>query len=181
MENLGVLLQWMVAGSETARMTQEFEESTASVIKEDQHHHKQVPGVQESFKKDVTSLVSAFEEAGNPFEEDSKDLFSQDSNVIVNNSVVQTVKNVVAIGQEQCNKFVEERFEKRFKALTAVINKNKLPLFSSPLEQKLDKKQAQVAALKDECALFSRLCISCQSCEGNLQEFFKHDQLRYVI
>ena len=129
--------------------------------------------MQESFKKDIASLVSAFEEAGNPFEEDSKDRLSLDSKVIVNNSVVQTVKNVVTIGQEQYSTFVEERFEKRLKALTSVINKNKLPVFSSPLEQKPDKKQAQVAALKDNCALFSRLYIACQSREGNLQEFFK--------
>ena len=149
----------MTAGPETTRMTQEFEESIPSVTKEDQRHHEQAPGVQGSFKKDVASLVSAFEEEGNPIEEDSKDLISLDSKVIVNNSVVQTVKNVVAIGQEQYNTFVEERFDKRLKALTAVINKNKLPLFSSPLQQRPDKEQAQVAALKDDCALFLRLYI----------------------
>ena len=33
----------------------------------------------------------------------------------------------------------------------------------------------QVAALKDDCALFSRLYIACQSREWNLQEFFKHE------
>ena len=81
---------------------------------------------------------------------------------------------MVAIGKEQYNTLVEERFEKRLKALTAVMKKNKLLLFSSPLEQRPDKKQAQVAALKDDCALFLRLYIACQRREGNLQEFFKH-------
>ena len=59
--------------------------------------------------------------------------------------------------------------------MTSVISKNKLPLFKSPLEQKSEKKKVQVAALKDDCALFSRLYIACQSREGNLQEFFKHE------
>ena len=59
--------------------------------------------------------------------------------------------------------------------MTSVISKNKLPLFKSPLEQKSDKKKVQVAALKNDCALFSRLYIACQSREGNLQEFFKHE------
>ena len=48
----------MVAGSELARMTQEFEESILSVTKDDTRYHEQVPGVQVLFKKDVASLVS---------------------------------------------------------------------------------------------------------------------------
>ena len=79
------------------------------------------------------------------------------------------------MGQEQYNTFVEERFEKRTKEVTSVTSKNKLALFKSPLEQKSDKKKVQVASLKDDCALFSRLYIACQSREGNLQEFFKHE------
>ena len=155
-------------------MTQEFEESIPSVTKADTRHHEQVPGVQVLFKKDVASLVSSFEEVGNPFEEDSKDLFALDSKVIVENAVIQTVKNTITIGQEQYNTFVEDQFEKRTKEVTSVISNNRLPLFKSPLEQKSDKK-VQVAALKDDCALFSRLYIACQSREGNLQEFFKHE------
>ena len=119
--------------------------------------------------------MSSFEEVGNPFEEDSKDLFALDSKVIAENAVIQTVKNVITIGQEQYNTFVEERFDKRTKEVTSVISKNKLPLFKNPLEQKSDKTKVQVAALKDDCALFSRLYIACQSREGNLQEFFKHE------
>ena len=174
-ESPGALLRWMVAGPELARMTQEFEESIRSVTKEDKRYHEQVPGVQVLFKKDVASLVSSFEEVGNPFEEDSKDLFALDSKVIVENAVIQTVKNVITTGQEQYSTFVQERFQKRTKEVASVISKNKLPLFKSPLEQKSDKKKVQVAALKDDCALFSRLYIAWQSREGNLQEFFKDE------
>ena len=48
-------------------------------------------------------------------------------------------------------------------------------MFNSRLKQKSEKKKVQDAALKDDCALFSRLYIACQSREGNLQEFFKHE------
>ena len=90
----------MVVGPELARVTQEFEERIPSVTKEDTRHHEQVPGVQGLFKKDVASLVSSFEEVGSPFEEDSKDLFALDSKVIVENALIQTVKNVITTGQE---------------------------------------------------------------------------------
>ena len=35
------------------------------------HHHKQQPGVQTNFRKDVKSLVAVTEELGNPFEDES--------------------------------------------------------------------------------------------------------------
>ena len=38
-ESPGALLQWMVAGPERERITQEIEESIPSVIKEDTRHH----------------------------------------------------------------------------------------------------------------------------------------------
>ena len=102
-----------------------------------------MPGVQVLFKKDVTFLVSSFEEVGNLFEEDSKYLFALDSK-----GSVETVKNVIIIGHEQYNTFVEERFEKRTKEVTSVISRNRLPLIKSPLGQKADKMKVQVAALR---------------------------------
>lgn len=82
-ESPGALRRWMVAGPEIARMIHEFEESTSRLVKEDLRHHEQVSSVQVSFMKDVTSLVNAFEEMGNPFEEDSKDLLVLDTKDIM--------------------------------------------------------------------------------------------------
>ena len=50
-------MQWIVAGPERARITQEFEESISSVTKEDTRQHEQLPGVQVLFKKDVTVMM----------------------------------------------------------------------------------------------------------------------------
>ena len=61
------------------------------------------------------------------------------------------------------------------KTITNSIKRNKLPLFSRPPTKVTSKKQAQIVALKDDCSLFSRLYIACQSREGDLQDFFKHE------
>ena len=37
------------------------------------------------------------------------------------------------------------------------------------------KQKSQVATIKEDCFLFSRLYIACQSREGNLEDFFKHE------
>ena len=44
-ESPGALLRLIVAGTEVARMTQEFEESISFITKEDTRHHEQVLGV----------------------------------------------------------------------------------------------------------------------------------------
>jgi len=121
------LLQWMAAGPELARMTQEFEESIPSVTKADTCHHEQVPGVQVLFKKDIASLESSFEEVGNPFLEDSKDLFALDSKVIVENAVIQTVSltlhHLIIIGKYflYINTAQDEK-EKQFTDFVTLIN-----------------------------------------------------------
>jgi hypothetical protein len=62
----------------------------------------------------------------------------------------------------------------RKKSLYDPIRKNKLHLFSTPAPKK-SKTSEQVSSLKSNCVLFARLYISCQSRDGDLDEFFKHE------
>ena len=75
--------------------------------------------------------------------------------------------------------FVQERFQDRTKPITEVIKKNKLPLFKEQPQSNTTKDKQKVAALKNDCTLFSRLYIACQSRDDNLEEFFKHDNQPY--
>ena len=54
------------------------------------------------------------------------------------------------------------------------IHRNKLPLFSTPVSNASKGKQ-QLNSLKCDVELFSRLYIGCQTCDGNLDEFFRHE------
>lgn len=119
--------------------------------------------VQAAFKKAVLSLVSAIEEMGNPFQEDSTDLLVLDWKEIMDETVVKAVREVVSIGQDQYKAFVKERFQERTKPITEAIKKNKLPLFKQQPQKNQTKDKQKVAALKSDCALFYRLYIACQS------------------
>ena len=123
----------------------------------------------------MKSLVSSVEDLGNPFKEDSGDLLALDTKDIMPAEVVESVQNIKKIGQSQYKAFVSERMVERRKPITHPIKRNKLPLFSRPTTKTVSKKQAQVSALKDDCSLFSRLYISCQTREGDLEEFFRHE------
>ena len=61
------------------------------------------------------------------------------------------------------------------KPITDVISKNKLTLFSYTPAKSPSKQKMQVAALKNDCNLFSRLYISCQTRSGDLDMFFSHE------
>ena len=69
---------------------------------------------------------------------------------------------------------MEDRLEKCLLAVTYSISKNDLLLFGSPQPSKSKTKQ-QITALKNDCNLFALLYIACQTRDGNLEEFFKHE------
>ena len=95
-----------------------------------------------------------------------------DSEEVLGADVIETVKTAHKIGQAQYVQFVKERFKDRSKAITDPIHKNKLPLMS---RKNVQKKKSKLASLKDDCSLFSRLYIACQSRQGDLQTFFEHE------
>ena len=168
-ENPSALQRWMIGRPEIARMVTEYEGQSASENKLSTKHHEQVPLVQNAF-------VSSVEHLGNPFKEDSGDLLALDTKDIIPAEVVESVQNIKKIGQSQYKAFVSERMVERTKPITHPIKRNKLPLFSRPTTKTVSKKQAQVSALKDDCSLLSRLYISCQTRERDLEEFFRHEK-----
>ena len=50
-----------------------------------------------------------------------------------------------------------------------------MPLFSTPPPKTLSKAKQQLSSVKSDCTLFSRLYISWQTREGNLEDFFRHE------
>ena len=92
---------------------------------------------------------------------------------IMDDSVVATVKIAHKIGEEQFCLFVKERFIDRSKPVTDPLKKNNLPTFSTPTKKAVSKDHAKVKLLKEDCSLFGRLYIACQTRDGNLDEFFR--------
>ncbi|XP_041473700.1 uncharacterized protein LOC121422610 [Lytechinus variegatus] len=177
--NPGALRRWMVAGPEIARMTAEFEVQTErehrGASNRRHRHHDQTPGVQVSFMKEVRALTKVFQEMGNPFLEETQDLMVLDTGDIMETTVTETVRKVESLGEEQYAKFVEERLELCTRPVTEPLKKNRLLLFSRPEPKTRSKQQMELTAVKNDCSLFSRLYISCQSREGDLNKFFCHE------
>ena len=135
--------------------------------------------MQKEFERIVRSLVSNIEEMGNPFTEDSSDLLTSDSRDIADAAVIDTVRQIEKLGEEQHDAYVKERFVSQTKPISDPMKKNNLPLFSRPPVREKTKSQLQVTSLRNDCSLFSRLYIASQVRIGNLDEFFEHENQAY--
>lgn len=158
------------------RLVNEFEADMApdTEAKENSKHHEEHRSFQVSFHQDVKSLVAVVEDLGNPFLEETGDLFVLDTKVIAEESAVSRMRQIESIGKQQCETFISECLVERKKPLTDPITRNKLSFFTTSL-QKSSRATQQLSSMKRDCSLFSRLYISCQTRNGDLEEFFKHE------
>ena len=175
-QNPQALRRWMVAGPEMVRMTAEFEVTIERHRKATpETHHEQTRSYQAKFAEQVRRMVEVIEEMCNPFLEGSKDLLKLDTRDIVDPAIVTSVCQAGEIGQQQYETFITERLHQQAKPLSEPIKKNKLLLFSHPPPRQKSNASLQVSSLKSDCSLFSRLYIACQSRDGDLEDFFHHE------
>ncbi len=171
-KNEAALQRWMVGGPDMARILREYEEKHSQNKTYPDHHHEQIPSVQSSFLSDVNAVVSIIGELGNPFTEDSPDLYTLDSKVIMPDTVVNTVKTIDDTGKSKYQRFIEERINDNATDFNHIIPKNSLPLFSN--YEKLKSKSKTKLPVYTDVRLFSRMYISCQGRVGDLDNFFRH-------
>ena len=133
----------------------------------------QIPSLQTSSAKDVRSLVSVMDELGNAFGEDIMDLAVLDTKEKTCSATVQSIRNVKRIGQEQFQAFTRECLVEWTKPIYDAIRRNKLKVFSTSTPKSVSKGKQQVASLKNDLQLFSRLYVGCQMRGGNLHEILR--------
>ena len=175
-DNPSALLRWMIAGPEVARAIEEFRDGHQHWgRREDKRHHDQTPSVQTSFINDVRALVRVIEELGNPSEEESMAMIVLDTKESAGPAAVETVRNVKKIGQDPFQAFNREFLVERTKSINDPIRRNNLKVFNTSTPRSVSKGKQQLASLRNDVALFSRHYIGCQTRDGNLEEFFRHE------
>lgn len=103
-----------------------------------------------------------------------QDLLVLDTKEIADPAASKTVRSARCVGQDQFDAFTKECLIDRTKSINDAIHRNKLPLFGIPAS-KVSKGKQQLNSLKCDVELFSRLYIGCQTRDGNLEEFFLHE------
>ena len=164
--------RWLIAAPEIAKFIQNYEEQHGMCKSQKSIHQENNVSFQTKFEKDVDSMVAVLEELGSPFEDDGDDLVCLGSKLIADSSACETVRTVKDIGIQQYRQFINIRLEKNDKLVMDPIKRNRFPLFKYSTTKSAS---SQIACLKSDCALFSRLYIACQTREGDLDTFFQYE------
>ena len=114
-------------------------------------------------------------EFGNPFLETSTELLVLDTRNIADDNVICTANSIEHLGKKQLNEFVQNRLNTQVYSLYDPIKKNKLPLFSKASVKKTSTQKVEITTLKKNCQLFSQQYVACQIRNGNLNDFFRHE------
>jgi len=104
-------------------------------------------------------------ELGNPF----------DTKEIVGSPAIEAVRKVKEIGLNQLQAFTSDCLVERTKPVDDTIHRNKLKVFKAPTIRSMSKEKQKLTCLKNNAGLFSLLYISCQTRDGNLDEFFCYE------
>ena len=172
-EDPSALRRWMVAGPEISRLVANYETvSGTKDAKKNNRHHEQTETVQRAFFEKVKQLTKVMEEMGNPFEEESGYLLTLDTKDIADPSAAQLIATHHERGKDKFNSFMANLQCENDCSFYQPIKKNRITFFTN--EPKSASK-SETKLLKEDCNLFSRLFISCQNRQCDLQEFFKHE------
>ena len=130
------------------------------------------------FQQQVNNLVNQINRCGNPFDEKCQELLVLNTRECAAENVVTSECTIEEVGKRQFETFKREVLEERTKPISTVIKRNSLPLFSTT-KHKVRSSTNKIKAIKNDVGLFSRLYISTQQHEGDLDEFFAHENHAY--
>ena len=124
--------------------------------------------------------MTSIEEIGNPFLDESAYLLALDTEEILEDTVVRTFRNIETIGEKLRSEHFEQRHVKSSTtAISHPLSKQHIPLFSKRGTNVRSRSQLEVADLKVNRDLMSRVYLSCQSRAMNLDDLFMDENLPY--
>ena len=139
-----------MAGPEIARVIREFEVGMLTRKNAVFKHHVQSPSVQQRFVAHTNALVIAFQEAGNPFDENSHEVVIIDTREVRPNNVARSIMGALGEGKNQHADFVTHRLRSTAVAFHAPI-KMKTKSTSPAIETKTATKVSTWTAPRKAC------------------------------
>ena len=168
-EDPAALRRWMVA--EVSRLLAAYEAMSGTIYTRiDSRHHEATVGAQTAFFENVKTMTTVLQDMGNPFQDESSDLLSLDTKNIADPSLAKLVATHNERGLQQFEVFLGGLHNEECSFYNP-IKKNKVAFFKQEQHVSSSKEKAP----KGDCRLFSRLFISCQTRQCDLQEFFRHE------
>ena len=154
------LQRWLTTRLEVSRLLEEFEAFHAVDSEVVLEHHDSSASVAKQFLSDVKMFLGAMDDIFNHF---------------LGQNVTAFLKQVGDTGKKQLLECAETRLHETTCPITNTIFKSNLKFFRTIKSRSSSKKQEKRNIAKKNVALFSRMYISCQTREGDLKNFFSHE------
>ena len=169
----------MLSGPELSRIIHQFEDHFLSSLDADNpknfQNHEAGRAAQKTFHRQVKTLCDVVRRTGNPFLDNFPELLTLDSRDCADVSVVESIKKLDKLGQEQYQKYVTDVILNRSSSIQNPIKKNNLPLFRKNSKKVPSNQGKKIAVLKSNLNLFAQLYVALQSRDGDMREFFSHE------
>lgn len=181
-DNPAALLRWTLAGPETSRSIQEFEDTNFQNSNSNcnRFHHEQTTATQTRFLIEVKELLNVFEDLGNPFEEEDGLLLTNlKSKTIFDSPAVNSVRTAYACGKEQYETFVKERLVTSHKMISEAIKQNNFPLMKEKPKRHISALAKKMNMLKQNVEIFSKMYIATLNRNGDVDEFFRFENQQF--
>ncbi|KAJ8405639.1 hypothetical protein AAFF_G00316190 [Aldrovandia affinis] len=160
----------MIAGPEVSHLVAQYEAACGTKEgTEHTSHHEETERAQRVFFENVEKLSQAMKDMGNPFQEESRDLLSLDTKDIAHHTAAELIGTHLEKGKVRFQEFMKGLEGEEESTFYEPIKKNRVDFFRQ-VPASVDSSKQKV--LKEDCQLFSKLFISCQSRECDLKEFF---------
>ena len=176
-EDPSALKRWMVAGPAVSQLVAQYTEGSVlrNVLKQTKHH-EQTHTAQTTFLEKVQGLTNTLEEMGNPFQEETRDLLSLDTKDIASPDNAARIDTHLSTGTAYFEARLEALEHEDTSSIYAPIKKTKMDFFQPEKLRTIAKEKV----MKEDCQLFSKLFISCQNRECDLQEFFRYENRPFL-
>lgn len=118
------------------------------------HHHDRGLSAQKNFQIQVESICKTINAMGNPFFDDFPNLVNRDSRSCADETVVETVRNLVDIGKRQYQDFVKNVLIDRTQSIHDPIKKTSTALFNKQKQKGVSKPAKKVKMLQNNVELY---------------------------
>ena len=144
-------------------------------------YHEDTASFEKDNCKERDSLIASILEYGNPFEEEEQNLVHITSRHVLDDVATKSVKEAKRIGEAQYTAFVNERLINRRTSLYDALKRNDLSPFRQKHLLKMSKSKQKIATLNSERRLYANLYVACQWREGDLDNFFAHENHAFPV
>jgi hypothetical protein len=130
----------MVAGPEVNHLVQQYETaSQAKVATDDIRHHEQTNAAQAFFSDKVHKLLNTMKELGNPFQEESRDLFSLDTKDIAHPKAADVIETHLEKGRNSFKNFIDGLAIEDGSSFYNTLKKNNTDFFQQKAESQRNR------------------------------------------